>query len=75
MSDSSDNKVRRTETEDGAVVYSIEVNADTERMISTAAKFHSCKREATIATALSFYLLAFEESVKLAIARADGTSH
>ena len=70
------NTVRRTETEDAGVVYTVAVNEETESMITSAANFHSCKREAIIAVALSIYVAAFEQSVTLAMtARDDGPSN
>ena len=40
-------------------------------MIATTAEFHGCKREAIIATAISIYIAAFNESLKLAITARD----
>ena len=69
----NNNTVRRTAAEDGGVVYTVAVNEETESMITSAANFHSCKREAILAVALSIYVSAFEESVLLAMtARDDG---
>ena len=67
----SDNTVRQSEAEDGGAVYSVTANADTENMIATAAEFHGCKREAIIATAISIYVAAFNESLKRAITARD----
>ena len=72
----SDNTVRRTEGVDGGAVYSIELSSDAEAVISRAAKFHECKPESILATAISIYISAFDESVRLAMAeRDDGPRH
>ena len=72
----SDNIVRRAEGADGGAVYTFAADADTEGMITSAAEFHQCEREAIIATAIGIYVAAFHESLSLALAaRGDGKSH
>ena len=75
----SDNKVRRTEGEDGGAVYSVELASDAEAVIARASELHGCKREAVIASALAAYIGAFDETLRLArlamAARDDGPRH
>ena len=66
----SDNKVRRVE-QGGRAIYSFEADIETEKVIASAAAFHNCPKEAIVATAISIYVSAFEDSVKLAVAARD----
>ena len=75
----SDNTVRRTEGVDGGAVYSVELASDAEAVIARASELHGCKREAIIATALGAYIVAFDETLRIARlameARDSGPSH
>ena len=75
----SDSKITRIATPDGGAVYTVELSADAEAVITRASELHGCKREAIIATALAAYIGAFDETLRLArlamAERDDGPSH
>ena len=68
----SDNKITRIAAPDGGAVYTVELSPDAEAVVWRAAKFHECGLEAILGTAISIYISAFDESVRLALEARDG---
>ena len=72
----SESRITRIATPDGGAVYTVELSPEAEAVVHRAAKFHECGLEAILGTAISIYVSAFDETVRLAMeARDSGPSH
>ena len=68
----SDNKIQRVATPGGGAIYTIELSADAEGVLSRASELHECRPESVLARAIIIYVSGFDEVVRLAIAARDG---